>query len=80
MLASSNSSRSSSSPVIATTKPGVQKPHCEPWQSIIACCTALGSRFAAQSFDGDNVRAIELKQELNARIDGAIDQPTSVGG
>ena len=22
-----------------STKPGVQKPHCEPWQSTIACCT-----------------------------------------
>ena len=21
------------------TKPGVQKPHCEPWHSTIACCT-----------------------------------------
>ncbi|MCY1456443.1 hypothetical protein D9M71_736640 [compost metagenome] len=21
------------------TKPGVQKPHCEPWQSTMACCT-----------------------------------------
>ena len=19
--------------------PGVQKPHCEPWQSTMACCT-----------------------------------------
>ena len=21
------------------TKPGVQKPHCEPWHSTMACCT-----------------------------------------
>ena len=24
---------------IDITKPGVQKPHCEPWQSTIACWT-----------------------------------------
>ena len=65
--------------VIATTKPGVQKPHCEPWQSIIACCTALGSRFAAEAFDGDDVRAVELEHELDARIDGAINEPAAIG-
>ena len=25
------------------TKPGVQKPHCEPWQSTIACCTGCSA-------------------------------------
>ena len=80
MADSSNSSQSSSRPVIATTKPGVQKPHCEPWHSIIACCTGARIRFAAQAFDGDDVRAVELKHELNARIDRPINQPTSVGG
>ena len=28
---------------IDITKPGVQKPHCEPWQSTMACCTAWRS-------------------------------------
>ena len=58
----------------------MQKPHCEPWHSIIACCTALGSRLAAQAFDGDDVRAVELEHELDARIDGPINEPASVGG
>ena len=25
------------------TKPGVQKPHCEPWHSTIACCTGCSA-------------------------------------
>ncbi len=28
---------------MATTKPGVQKPHCEPWHSIIAFWTGVKS-------------------------------------
>ena len=75
-----SSSRSSSRPVIATTKPGVQKPHCEPWQSIIACCTALGAVSPPKPFDRDDVRAVELEHELDARIDWPINQPASVGG
>jgi hypothetical protein len=34
------------------TKPGVQKPHCEPWKSTIACCTGCSS-FVVQVLDGD---------------------------
>ena len=30
-------------------KPGVQKPHCEPWQSTMACCTGCSvPSFAAR--------------------------------
>ena len=34
---------------IDMTKPGVQKPHCEPWQSTIACCTGCSVPSAAFS-------------------------------
>ena len=27
--------------VIVVRNPGVQKPHCRPWQSLNACCTGL---------------------------------------
>jgi hypothetical protein len=30
--------------------------------------------FAAKAFDGDDVSAVELKQELDAGIDGAVKQ------
>ena len=78
MLDSSSSSRSSSSPVMATTNPGVQKPHCEPWCSIIACCTALGFGFAAESFHGDDMRAIQLKQKLDAGVDRPISRGLAI--
>ena len=32
-----------SRPTSDITKPGVQKPHCEPWQSTIACCTGCSA-------------------------------------
>ena len=58
----------------------MQKPHCEPWQSIIACWTALGAASVAQAFDRDDVRRLELKHELDARVDGPINQPAAVLG
>ncbi len=61
---------------IDMTKPGVQKPHCEPWQSTIACCT--GCRRAVgglQILDGEQLAAVERRHELDAGIDGAVVEP-----
>src|SRR5690348_16022773 len=33
--------------------------------------------FATQAFDSDDMSAIKLKQELNAGVDGPIDEPTT---
>jgi hypothetical protein len=37
-------------------------------------------RFAPETFDRDDVRAVELEEELDAGVDRSIYQPTSVGG
>ena len=62
------------------TKPGVQKPHCEPWQSTIACCTGCSAPSGcAQVFDGEQRLAVERRQELDAGVDRALQAATAAG-
>jgi hypothetical protein len=52
------------------TKPGVQKPHCEPWQSTIACCTGCSAPAGGtQVVDGEQRLAVQHGQELDAGVD-----------
>ncbi len=62
------------------TKPGVQKPHCEPWQSTIACCTGCSAAVGGlQVLDGEQLAAVERRHELDAGIDRAVVEPVAVG-
>ena len=52
------------------TKPGVQKPHWEPWQSTIACCTGMQwLTFWLQTFNSNKLLAVQRRQELDTGID-----------
>ena len=65
---------------IDMTKPGVQKPHCEPWQSTIACCT--GCRLPSgclQVLDREQLAAVERGHELDAGIDRPVVEPVALG-
>ena len=63
----------------AITKPGVQKPHCEPWQSTIACCTGCSARLGVlQVLDREELAAVERGHELDAGVDRAVDQPAAL--
>jgi hypothetical protein len=51
-------------------KPGVQKPHCEPWHSTSACCTGCSAPSGLlQVFDREQGLAVERGRELDAGID-----------
>ena len=53
------------------TKPGVQKPHCEPWQSTIACWTGCRPPQRAGCSTA-KLAAVERRQEADAGIDRLI--------
>ena len=56
------------------TKPGVQKPHCEPWVATIACCTGCSPPSRTwRSSTVDHLLAVDLAQELDAGVDRLID-------
>ena len=55
------------------TKPGVQKPHCEPCLSTIACCTGMQLAAVGEILDRDDVGAVGLAGEQDAGIDRLID-------
>ena len=52
---------------MATTSPGVQKPHCTAPVSTNACCTGCSSSPAAEPFDRDDLVAVRLRREHEAR-------------
>ncbi len=62
--------------VTDTTKPGVQKPHCSPWQSRNAACTVERSPSGEpMPFDRRDLGAVGLHREHEARAHGgAVDQ------
>ena len=80
MLASSSSSRSSNRPGHRDDKTGRAEAALRTVALDHRLLHGARLRLAAQSFDGDDVRAVELEHELDARIDRAINQPASVGG
>ena len=62
--------------MIVVRKPGVQKPHCRPWQSANACCT--GDRVPSGSVSPSTV-VISAPSALTAssrqdRTGGAVQQ------
>ena len=61
------------------TKPGVQKPHCEPWHSTIACWTGCSEPSGcAQVLDRDQLLAVQLRQEQDAGVERAVAQALAV--
>ncbi len=54
------------------TMPGVQKPHCRPWHSLNAACIGcIVPSAAREALDGGDLRAVGLRGEHVARLDGA---------
>ncbi len=54
------------------TKPGVQKPHCEPWHSTIARCTGWSvSAALPQALHGEERLAVQRGEEEEAGVHGA---------
>ncbi len=50
--------------MIVVTKPGVQKPHCSPWQSWNACCTATERAVGVRApLDGGDLLAVDADGE-----------------
>ncbi|MCY1551237.1 hypothetical protein D9M68_875540 [compost metagenome] len=47
------------------TKPGVQKPHCEPWQSTMACCTLCNWPWCLRS--STLINCLPCKEETKVR-------------
>ena len=59
----------SRSAVIVMTKPGVQKPHCEPWHATSACCTGCGcGRSSTVMTARPSSVGRKLRQALTLRI------------
>ena len=59
------------------TKPGVQNPHWEAWQSTIACCSGVQRAvLLARVLDGDQLAAVERADELDAGVDRLVVQAT----
>ena len=51
----------------ATTKPGVQKPHCTAPASANASCTGWSAVVPSEALDGDDVVPVGLRRENEAR-------------
>ena len=49
--------------------PGVQKPHCEPCRSTIACCTGCSVVAIGEILDRDQFRAVDLAEQQDAGVD-----------
>ena len=54
--------------------PGVQKPHCEPWKSTIACCTGCSVLALGEVLDGEQLGAVDLPEQQDAGVDGLVGQ------
>ena len=52
--------------------PGVQKPHCEPWKSTIACCTGCSVSPCGEILDGQQFGAVDLAEQQDAGVDGFV--------
>ena len=76
-------SRSSSQRAVIII-PGVQNPHCRPWQSMNPCCTGSSSRRARQPLDGAHLAPVGHHGEHRARLDRHAVEPhhahAAVGG
>ena len=55
------------------TKPGVQKPHCEPWVDHRLLHGMQAALADMEIVDGDHFLAVDLAQEQDAGIDRLID-------
>ena len=58
--------------------PGVQKPHCEPCRSTIACCTGWSASPSARSSTVSSFGAVELAEQQNAGVDRLVAQPPAL--
>ena len=64
----------SSSSFVIRTNPGVQKPHWNPPCDTNACCIGCRTPFSVQSLDGDDIRAIDERGQIQASRHGrAVD-------
>jgi hypothetical protein len=55
------------------TMPGVQKPHCEPWCSTMACLNGMEFTASSQVIDRHQFAAMHVTHEHDAGICRFID-------